>query len=125
MDWKLIIGFDDIPFLKNYNKGDNCKREIELGDLAASKAVELDELDKEIEFLDNYERLAVKMGDDNAVRVFYKTKWDTSIKREKVREELRKLRSEEFAEAWKNRRLVIHYSSLNQHTKANDFKRPK
>lgn len=124
MDWKLIIGFDDIPYLKNYNKGDNCKREIELGDVAASKAVELDELDKEIEFLENYERLAVKMGDKTAVGVFYKTKWETRMKRKKVREELRKLRSEEMAEAWKNRHLYIHYQSERNH-KANDFRRPK
>jgi hypothetical protein len=124
MDWKLIIGFNDIPYLKNYNKGDNCKREIELGDVAASKAVQLDELDKEIEFLDNYERLAVKMGDKTAVGVFYKTKWDTRIKREKVREELRKLRGEEMAEAWKNRHLYIYYQG-EKNPKANDFRRTK
>jgi hypothetical protein len=124
MDWKLIIGYNDIPFLKNYNKGDNCKREIELGDLAASKSVELDELDKEIEFLEKHEQLAEKSGDLGSVGVFYKTKWKMRIKREKVLDEFRKLRSEELAEAWKNRRLLVYYTELRDH-KAKDFKRPK
>lgn len=124
MDWKLIIGFNDVPFLKNMNTGDNCKKEMELANIAASKAVELDELDEELEFLDKYECLAVKQGDKTAVGVFCKTKWETRIKRNKVREELRKLRSKELAEAWKNRRLAIYYGSLGDY-KANHFKKPK
>jgi hypothetical protein len=124
MDWKLIIGFNDIPFLKNINKGDNCKREMLFADLAASKGVELDALEDEIELLEKYADKAEQEGDNTAVGVFYKAKWDTRIKMEKIREEVRKLRREHMAEVWKNRRLVIHYESERNH-KANDFKGPK
>jgi len=122
MDWKLIIGFNDIPFLKNYNKGDNCKREMELADAAAFKTVLVDQLENEIELLCKYSDKAREAGDSAAVGVFYKAQCDAMIKRDKVLEEVRKLRAEELAEAWKNRRLYIYYDGERNH-KAHDFRR--